>query len=104
MRCNALLICLLLTPSVTQAAEWPQWRGPFFNGSTDEENLPSRWSKTENVAWSVEMPGASAATPIVWKDRVFVSSVDAERGEVLEKLVGGPGHGGAQGSEDRGLR
>ncbi len=59
-----------------QAGNWPQWRGPFFNGSTDEAPLPATWSKTENVAWVAALPGAAAATPIVWDDRVFLSGVD----------------------------
>ncbi len=64
--------------SIAAAENWPQWRGPHFDGSTEEKNLPTAWSKTENIAWSVEMPGASAATPIIWGDRVFVSSTDIQ--------------------------
>ena len=70
-----LLGCMLLTQS-TQAANWPQWRGPNFNGFTDESNLPERWSKTENLAWTKDLPGSSAATPVIWEDKVLVSSTD----------------------------
>ena len=62
--------------TTAQAGDWPQWRGPNFNGASDEKDLPSSWSKTENVAWAVPMPGSSAATPIVFGDQVFVSSTD----------------------------
>jgi outer membrane protein assembly factor BamB len=55
---------------------WPHWRGPFFNGASSETNLPAQWSKTENVAWSVELPGPSAATPVVWGEHVFVPTTD----------------------------
>ncbi|HOX04464.1 MAG TPA: PQQ-binding-like beta-propeller repeat protein [Candidatus Paceibacterota bacterium] len=58
------------------AADWPQWRGPDFNGSSPETGLPAVWSKTEGLAWSVPMPGPGAATPIVWGDHVLVSSTD----------------------------
>jgi outer membrane protein assembly factor BamB len=69
---------LALSPFATVHAEnWPQWRGPVFDGSSPETNLPTTFSKTENVKWSAPMPGSSAATPIVWGDRVFVSSTDA---------------------------
>jgi hypothetical protein len=51
------LILMLLTGAITQAADWPHWHGPYFNGSTDEKNLPSDWSQTEGIAWSVELPG-----------------------------------------------
>jgi outer membrane protein assembly factor BamB len=60
------------------AGNWPQWRGPFLNGSTTETNLPESWSKTENVLWSVTLPGPSHATPIVWDDAVFINSPDAD--------------------------
>ena len=57
------------------ADNWAQWRGPQFNGSSTEKNLPSTWTKT-NSLWSVPMPGPSAATPVIFGDRVFVSTAD----------------------------
>jgi hypothetical protein len=59
------------------ASDWPQWRGPFFNGSTDERGLPASWSKTENVAWVTEVPGAGGGSPVVWEDSVFLAAQDA---------------------------
>ncbi len=73
----AILPAVLLTSA--QAANWPQWRGPFLNGSTDETGLPAAWTETDNVAWSATMPGPAASTPIVWGDRVFVTSVDRRK-------------------------
>ncbi|MHC4229679.1 MAG: PQQ-binding-like beta-propeller repeat protein, partial [Planctomycetota bacterium] len=67
------LVFVMLTVSAAQAGDWPQWRGPYFNGSTDEKNLPSDWSRTEGIAWSVDLPGSSAATPIISGKRVFLS-------------------------------
>ncbi len=61
------------------AGDWPHWRGPLYNGSTDEINLPSKWSQTKGLAWSVALPGPSAATPIICGDRVFISSTDTDR-------------------------
>jgi outer membrane protein assembly factor BamB len=61
------------------AENWSQWRGPLLNGSTAETNLPSTWSKTENVAWVTPLPGKSGATPIVWGNSVFVPSPDPEK-------------------------
>ena len=48
-------LVLVVTPSL-HAGDWPQFRGPYFNGSTDEKNLPSSWSLTENIAWTAELP------------------------------------------------
>jgi outer membrane protein assembly factor BamB len=62
---------------------WPQWRGPAFNGSTTETHLPASFSQTENVAWSVRMPGPSGSTPVIWGDRLFVSSVNSANGALV---------------------
>lgn len=76
-RCFVVAAVLLTCTSVL-AENWAQFRGPNFNGFTDESNLPEQWSTSENVVWSTDLPGASAASPIVWGDKVFVSSTDAE--------------------------
>jgi outer membrane protein assembly factor BamB len=72
-------VMLMLAATSSQAANWGQWRGPNFNGSTDESNLPTKWSQTENIAWSIAMPGPSGSTPVVWGDHVFVSSTDQKK-------------------------
>jgi outer membrane protein assembly factor BamB len=53
---------------------WPQWRGPAASGSAHHGNPPARWSEAENVAWKVELPGRGLSTPIVWGDRVFLTT------------------------------
>ncbi len=77
------LVFALVAISIAQAGDWPHWRGPYFNGSTDEKNLPSNWSQTENIAWSVDLAGCSAATPIIRGDKVFLSGVDSGREMLL---------------------
>ena len=71
------VLAVVLAASLAQAENWPQWRGPFLNGSTTETGLPATFSTTENVAWAAPMPGPSGSTPIVWDDRVFVSSTSS---------------------------
>jgi outer membrane protein assembly factor BamB len=75
--CGACLALFIGTPC--RGENWPQWRGPYFNGSTTETNLPAQWSKTENVAWVAPLPGQAGATPVVWEDSVFVSSPDEQK-------------------------
>jgi outer membrane protein assembly factor BamB len=53
---------------------WPQWRGPSSLGISPESDLPTRWSTTENVAWRAPLAGLGTSSPIVWGDRVFVTS------------------------------
>ncbi len=71
------LVVAMLAGQGVAGENWAQWRGPQFNGSTDETNLPATWSKTDGIAWARRMPGPSASTPIVWGDRVFTSAVSA---------------------------
>jgi outer membrane protein assembly factor BamB len=71
-----LLLTAALLPVAVSAANWPQWRGPAFNGSTTEKNLPATWSKTDNIAWAADMPGPSAATPVIWDGHIFVNTTD----------------------------
>jgi outer membrane protein assembly factor BamB len=79
MRYCVILLVATICVSLAGAADWPQWRGPSFNGSTDETGLPATWSRTEGIAWHADLPGCSGATPIIWQDRVFVSSTDTQR-------------------------
>ena len=81
------LLFVVFSSRPGRAENWPQWRGPFLNGSTTETGLPASWSKTENVAWKAVMPGPSAATPIVWGDRVFISSVNKSTGDLLAMCI-----------------
>ena len=53
---------------------WPQFRGADAAGVADASVLPTRWSATENVAWSAELPGRGWSSPIVWGDRVYVTT------------------------------
>ncbi len=81
MRGNSVLLAcalLLVLSGVVVAGNWPQWRGPFLNGTSDERNLPVKWSATENVAWKLALPGRSGATPIIWGDRVFLNVAEGD--------------------------
>ncbi|MBM4034689.1 MAG: hypothetical protein FJ291_23340 [Planctomycetes bacterium] len=82
---SQLVVGLIAVCSFAFAENWPQWRGPLFNGSTTESGLPASWDLAEkaNVAWAAPMPGQAAATPAVWAERVFVSSVDKETKDLL---------------------
>ena len=102
----ALIFGLLVAlGSLARAENWPQWRGPAFNGSSTETNLPER---LEGSLWSTELPGRGASTPIVWGERIFLTvqgkdrnllalCFDAKNGQELwrkEMGVAGPAKGG----------
>ena len=66
---------ILLVGSVTLHADnWPHWRGPSATGVSAETGLPDRWSDTENIAWKAPVRGLGISSPVVWGDRVFVTS------------------------------
>ena len=74
-----LILCGVLCGALSALGDdWPQFRGPHFNGSSNEKSLPAKWSRTDNVAWVAPLPGAAAATPAVWCEHVFVSSTDTD--------------------------
>ena len=67
---------------------WPQWRGPTWNGIASHADPPITWSETENLKWKTRIPGKGWATPIVWGDRIFVlSSVALEKEMPVPKLI-----------------
>jgi outer membrane protein assembly factor BamB len=59
---------------VARAENWPCFRGPTRQGVSGETNLPLTWTATENVRWKTAIPGESWASPIVWGERVFVTT------------------------------
>jgi outer membrane protein assembly factor BamB len=70
------LAVLAGTAGGAEAAEnWPQWRGPHLDGTSTETGLPTAWSATDNVAWTLEVADGSwtGATPIVWEDTIFLN-------------------------------
>ncbi len=80
----ASLLFLAATAQTACAGDWPQWRGPDLNGTSDEKNTPASVDPQKDVLWSVNMPGESSATPVVVGNRIFVAS----NGPELEKLFG----------------
>lgn len=81
-----LVICFFVEWAAEDACaeNWPNWRGPQLTGVSSESDLPIKWTKTDNVRWRVDLPGPGNSSPIVWKDRVFVSqAVEAEKRRTL---------------------
>ena len=68
---------LAFLPSA-RAENWPEFRGPGRQGISGEKNLPIKWGKSENIAWSSAVPGVSWSTPIVWDNRVFLTTATDE--------------------------
>lgn len=65
----------------SQPANWPQWRGPNGSGISNEKNLPVEWSADKNVQWKTPLPGRGHSSPVVWGNRIFLTT-DIE-GEIV---------------------
>ena len=57
------------------ADHWPQFRGPGAAGVSTNAALPDQWSTTENVAWKTDVAGRAWSSPIVWGNRIFLTTV-----------------------------
>lgn len=88
---SVVVVVLLTVSQAARSENWPQWRGPKNNGISNETNAPTKWSKMENVAWRLPMPGPAGATPVVWGERIFLTSVDKGSGDLLLLCVGTDG-------------
>ena len=96
MKTTILALAMVLLAGLAFSAEtdadansyWPRWRGPLDNGVSPTGDPPIEWSETENVRWKVPIPGKGSASPIVWADRIFVTSAidtgEADTGEADE--------------------
>jgi outer membrane protein assembly factor BamB len=83
-----ILSCAVaLIAGASHAENWPQWRGPAFNGSSADTGLPATIGKTENLLWTTPLPGRSGASPIIWGDKVFVSSADGTNKDLLAMCI-----------------
>ena len=74
---RSLPILIWLAMSVAASAQnWPSFRGPGASGVADATPTPITWNLTsrENVSWTTPIPGLAISSPVVWGDRVFVST------------------------------
>jgi len=57
----------------TDLDHWPEWRGPYRNGMA-RGDAPTSWSDTKNIKWKTEIPGRGFSTPVIWGEKVFVTT------------------------------
>ncbi len=74
-RLLSLLALIALNWGLTAHAEtnWPRWRGPHENGHSDDTQVPVKWSSA-NVAWKATLKGIGQSSPIVWGERIYMTS------------------------------
>lgn len=88
-----LVLSSLTLPTLADDAggNWPQWRGPLGTGAAPDADPPVKWSESKNIRWKVKLPGLGHSTPVVWGDRIFLTTA-IPFGEKLEpRFSGAPG-------------
>lgn len=95
------LVLVCGVPQAGMAENWPQWRGSNHDGVSVEGNVPVRWSRTENVLWRLPLPGPAGSTPVVWEDKIFLTTSDQD-GSLVLMCVGTDGKAQWQQTLDRG--
>lgn len=68
-----LVFCLFVS-CVLMAENWPQFRGAGSNGVSAESGLPMEWSPQKNILWKAAIPGRGLSSPVVWGDRLFLTT------------------------------
>ena len=66
-------LAMILGALVLRAHDWPEFRGPTGQGVSPAKNVPIRWSGTENVAWKTALPVAGWSSPVLVKQRLYLS-------------------------------
>ncbi len=82
---------LVLSTCTAWAENWPQWRGAQLDGVSRETGLPAEFSPEKNVVWRTALPGPAGATPVVWEDRIFLTSIGKDEQDLLLMCYGTDG-------------
>jgi outer membrane protein assembly factor BamB len=95
--CRLLLTCLLAWPALTECGragapeDWPQWRGPLGTGVAPAARPPLKWNDHQNIRWKTALPGKGHSTPIVWGQRIYLTTAIPYGDPVKPRLPSRPG-------------
>lgn len=82
----AAVLCLLSQPGMAAEATWPQFRGPGGQGHAPAQQVPLRWSESENIVWKTPLPGQGWSSPVIWGDEIWLTAASTD-GHQLRALV-----------------
>ncbi len=85
MRRQCLVLIILLACSAADAENWPGWRGPRGDGSSNDASVPIRWNGTtnENIVWRASTLGRGHSSPVIWNERIFLTACETDSQERL---------------------
>jgi len=79
---SLMLITHCAVAQKDDAKQWSQFRGPLASGIIESENLPDKWdvSTGDHIKWKTEIPGLGLSCPVIWDDKLFVTTAVSEIG------------------------
>jgi outer membrane protein assembly factor BamB len=81
--CLVFISAFIRANAQTQAfSNWPQWRGPLATGAAVKGNPPVDFGETKNLKWKREIPGKGHSTPVIWEDKIIVTTAVATQEKV----------------------
>ncbi len=90
--CSVAITMLISLGAVANDSQnWPQWRGPEGNGVAEDARPQTEWSATENISWKTALPGRGHSTPVIWGDRIFLTTAIPVGEKLPPKMSGRPG-------------
>ncbi len=92
----ALALFAIVIGQAQKLDHWPQWRGPFFNGMA-RGDAPTTWSDSTNIKWKATIPGRGFSTPIIWGDKIFLTTAIPTGKTVTAHATSQPQQAGGRG-------
>ena len=87
-----LVVFTTIRANLSLAENWPGFRGPTRQGISHDKDIPIKWSQTSNIVWKTPIPGVGWSSPIVFDDRLFVTTATDEGASFrllcLDRLTG----------------
>ncbi len=82
----AALLFLSTALREASAQEWTRFRGPNGAGTSTAKTIPTKWNESD-INWKTPLPGSGHSSPVLWGDKVFVTSADEKAKQVVELCV-----------------
>ena len=76
------LSIFFVLPSLAESSNWPGFRGNG-NSITKIQNLPLKWTEEEGILWKNKISGFGQSSPVIWNDRIYVTSTGGQKKEFL---------------------
>ena len=92
-----LILCMVSAAAGAECSgaeverDWPQWRGPLGTGVAPDAQPPVKWSENNHIRWKTALPGKGHSTPVVWGDRLFLTTAIPYGASVKPRLPSRPG-------------